>query len=189
MSKQTTGEFMATLRKANGYTQADVAEKLNISNRTLSSWETDRTLPDVLMLPAIADLYGVTVDELLHRHYGKFLKKYLQKQVRRILLQTRTTVGYCVDMRRRLYRRMCAVLVDKRCSGMVSMDDACIERRRLVRVHCGISLLLQQYKAIRRRSSRRRLNRRQKSVYYGINWKASCLYVRYRLQSLQQSCL
>ena len=65
MPKQTTGEFMATLRKANGYTQADVAEKLNISNRTLSSWETDRTLPDVLMLPAIADLYGVTVDELL----------------------------------------------------------------------------------------------------------------------------
>lgn len=65
MAKQTTGEFMATLRKANGYTQQDVAEKLNISNRTLSSWETDRTLPDVLMLPAIADLYGVTVDELL----------------------------------------------------------------------------------------------------------------------------
>lgn len=65
MPKQTTGEFMATLRKANGYTQAEVAEKLNISNRTLSSWETDRTLPDVLMLPAIADLYGVTVDELL----------------------------------------------------------------------------------------------------------------------------
>lgn len=65
MPRQTTGEFMATLRKANGYTQQDVAEKLNISNRTLSSWETDRTLPDVLTLPAIADLYGVTVDELL----------------------------------------------------------------------------------------------------------------------------
>lgn len=65
MAKQTTGEFMATLRKANGYTQQYVAEQLNISNRTLSSWETDRTLPDVLMLPAIADLYGVTVDELL----------------------------------------------------------------------------------------------------------------------------
>lgn len=72
MSKQTTGEFLSTLRKANGYTQQDVAEKLNISNRTLSSWETDRTLPDVLMLPAIADLYEVTVDELLRgeRNYG-----------------------------------------------------------------------------------------------------------------------
>lgn len=65
MPKQTTGEFMALLRKANGYTQAEVAERLNISNKTLSSWETDRTLPDVLMLPAIADLYKVTVDELL----------------------------------------------------------------------------------------------------------------------------
>lgn len=65
MAKQTIGEFMALLRKANGYTQAEVAEKLNISNRTLSSWETDRTLPDALVLPAIADLYNVTVDELL----------------------------------------------------------------------------------------------------------------------------
>lgn len=65
MAKQTTGEFMALLRKANGYTQQEVAEKLNISNRTLSSWETDRTMPDVLVLPAIADLYNVTVDELL----------------------------------------------------------------------------------------------------------------------------
>lgn len=65
MPKQTMGEFMATLRKANGFTQAEVAEKLNISNRTLSSWETDRTVPDILLLPSIADLYGVTVDELL----------------------------------------------------------------------------------------------------------------------------
>lgn len=56
---------MATLRKANGYTQQDVAEKLNISDRTLSSWETGRTAPDLLLLPAIADLYGVTVDEIL----------------------------------------------------------------------------------------------------------------------------
>ena len=65
MSKQTTGEFLATLRKAHGYTQSEVAEKLNISDRTLSSWETDRTLPDLLLLPTIADIYGVTVDEIL----------------------------------------------------------------------------------------------------------------------------
>lgn len=63
--KQTMGEFLATLRKANGYTQQYVAEKLGVSNRTLSSWETDRTAPDLLILPALADLYGVTVDEIL----------------------------------------------------------------------------------------------------------------------------
>lgn len=47
--KQTIGQFLATLRKANGYTQEEVAERLNVSNRTLSSWETDRTVPDVLV--------------------------------------------------------------------------------------------------------------------------------------------
>ncbi len=65
MSKQTTGEFLSLLRKAAGYTQEDIADKLNVSNKTISSWETDRTMPDVLLLPAIADLYGVTADEIL----------------------------------------------------------------------------------------------------------------------------
>ena len=63
--KQTTGQFLETLRKASGFTQLDVAEKLGVSNRTVSSWETDRTAPDLLILPAIADLYKVTVDEIL----------------------------------------------------------------------------------------------------------------------------
>ncbi|MDE7265288.1 MAG: helix-turn-helix domain-containing protein, partial [Clostridia bacterium] len=71
MAKQTVGEFLAILRKAKGLTQQEVAEKLNISNRTLSSWETDRTVPDIIMLPAIADLYGVTVDELLRGERGE----------------------------------------------------------------------------------------------------------------------
>ncbi len=71
MAKQTMGAFLAILRKANGYTQQDVAEKLSISNRTLSSWETGRTTPDIYMLPAIADLYGVTVDELLQGERGE----------------------------------------------------------------------------------------------------------------------
>lgn len=63
--KQSLGEFICTLRKAQGYTQAEVAQMLNVSNRTLSSWETDRTAPDVAVLPALADIYGVTVDEIL----------------------------------------------------------------------------------------------------------------------------
>ena len=65
MSKQTIGEFLSALRKANGYTQEEIAEKLGVSNRTLSSWETDRTAPEVTLLPVIADIYGVTVDEIL----------------------------------------------------------------------------------------------------------------------------
>ena len=65
MAKQTIGEFLATLRKANGYTQQQVSDKLGISNRTLSGWECDKVMPDILLLPVLADLYGVTVDDIL----------------------------------------------------------------------------------------------------------------------------
>ena len=76
--KQTIGKFLATLRKATGLTQEDVAEKIGISGKTLSSWETDRTTPDALTLPAIADLYGVTVDEILR---GERVKNSEQPQI------------------------------------------------------------------------------------------------------------
>lgn len=65
MTKQSMGEFLATLRKDVGLTQQEVADKLNISDRTLSSWETGRTEPDLSSLTALAKLYGVTADEIL----------------------------------------------------------------------------------------------------------------------------
>jgi len=65
MARQTIGEFLQTQRKAHGLTQQEVADRLGISNRTLSAWETDRAYPDILALPELADLYGVTTDEIL----------------------------------------------------------------------------------------------------------------------------
>ena len=65
MAKQTIGDFLSTLRKANGYTQQEIADRLGISNRTLSGWECNKVLPDILLLPVLAELYGVTVDEIL----------------------------------------------------------------------------------------------------------------------------
>lgn len=65
MPKMTIGEFLATQRKAKGYTQQQIAERLGISNRTLSSWEQGRAYPDILTLPALAEIYGVSVDEIL----------------------------------------------------------------------------------------------------------------------------
>lgn len=59
------GKQLASLRKEKGYTQKQVADMLNISNKTLSSWEVGHTMPDLLMLPKIADIYGVSCDELL----------------------------------------------------------------------------------------------------------------------------
>lgn len=59
------GSFMAALRKANGLTQQQVADKLNVSNKTVSKWECGEGYPEITMLPAIAEIYSVTVDELL----------------------------------------------------------------------------------------------------------------------------
>lgn len=71
MAKQTIGAFLATLRKARGYTQIEVADKLGISNRTLSAWETYKAYPDLLSVPALADIYGVTADEILRGERAK----------------------------------------------------------------------------------------------------------------------
>lgn len=60
-----TGAFLAALRKAKGMTQAQVAEALCVSNKTVSKWESGGGLPDVTVLPDLAEFYGVTVDDLL----------------------------------------------------------------------------------------------------------------------------
>lgn len=65
MEKKTIGGFIAALRKANGYTQQQLAEKLNVSDKTISRWERDECAPEITLLPAMAELFGVTVDELL----------------------------------------------------------------------------------------------------------------------------
>lgn len=66
MEKKTMGFFMAALRKANGLTQQQVADKLNVSDKTVSKWECNEGYPEISMLPVIAELYSVSVDELLH---------------------------------------------------------------------------------------------------------------------------
>ena len=65
MEKKTIGGFIAALRKANGMTQKDLAEKLNVSDKTVSRWERDDGAPDLSAIPVIAEIFGVTCDELL----------------------------------------------------------------------------------------------------------------------------
>ena len=65
MAENQMGEFLAALRKSKGYTQQEVAEKLGVSNKTVSSWETGASCPDISMLPVLAELYGVTCDEII----------------------------------------------------------------------------------------------------------------------------
>ena len=65
MEKKTIGGFIAALRKANGMTQKDLAQRLNVSDKTVSRWERDDGAPDLSAIPVIAEIFGVTCDELL----------------------------------------------------------------------------------------------------------------------------
>lgn len=65
MERKSIGTLIAALRRANGLTQKQLADRLGVSDKAVSRWERDESLPDVTLLPVIADLFHITVDELL----------------------------------------------------------------------------------------------------------------------------
>ena len=65
MKKEVFANRLVNLRKKKGYTQAELAEKLNVSNKTVSRWETAEGYPDISLLKPLSELLGVTCDELL----------------------------------------------------------------------------------------------------------------------------
>lgn len=66
MNSKDFGKRVAALRKEKGLTQSELAEKLNISNKAISRWETGEGYPEITILPSLAKELGVTVDELLN---------------------------------------------------------------------------------------------------------------------------
>lgn len=62
--EKTIGKKLHELRKQSGFTQDYVAEKLGVSAQAVSKWENDIACPDIMTLPNIAELYGISIDEL-----------------------------------------------------------------------------------------------------------------------------
>ena len=65
MDAGKTGELIAALRKEKGWSQAELAERLGVTNKAVSRWETGRGYPDVELLPLVARELGITISELL----------------------------------------------------------------------------------------------------------------------------
>lgn len=65
MTNETLGARLQRLRKAKNMTQDEAAERLNVSPQAVSKWENDQSCPDIMLLPQIGELYGVTTDILL----------------------------------------------------------------------------------------------------------------------------
>ena len=60
-------EIIVRSRKALGLTQEGLAQKLGVTNQAVSKWESGQSCPDLALLPLLADLFGITIDELFGR--------------------------------------------------------------------------------------------------------------------------
>ena len=69
------GQTIAELRKQNNMTQAEVADALHISYQAVSKWERDECLPDITLLPSIAELFQISIDKLLGHSYENKAEK------------------------------------------------------------------------------------------------------------------
>lgn len=87
MKDNKIAELLIKLRKEKGFTQTDLADKLDISFQAVSKWERGENLPDAFLLIEIARIYGITVDEILKGECIKIdEKKGLSNRVRNLLL-------------------------------------------------------------------------------------------------------
>ena len=88
MDQVKIGKFIAERRKKANYTQVQLAEKLGITDRAISKWETGRTLPDSSIMLELCGILGITVNDLLSGevvtmdNYNKNLEDNLLEMVK-----------------------------------------------------------------------------------------------------------
>lgn len=86
MDTNAIGQFIAKRRKQKGYTQKELAEKLQVTDKAVSRWETGRGLPDTSLLKSLSDILDVSVSDLLS---GEIIEDAdIKNQTDKILLDT-----------------------------------------------------------------------------------------------------
>lgn len=65
MEKHTLGMMISSLRKQKGMTQSELAEKMGVTDKAVSKWERDLSFPDITSIPKLAEIFEISVDELM----------------------------------------------------------------------------------------------------------------------------
>lgn len=65
MEKNSFGSMISSLRREKGLTQSELAEKMGVTDKAVSKWERDLSFPDISSLPKLAEIFGLSVDELI----------------------------------------------------------------------------------------------------------------------------
>lgn len=79
MDQKKIGNFISTCRKEMELTQVQLAEKLNITNRAVSKWETGKSIPDASIMLDLCQILGITVNELLSGERITTMENYQNK--------------------------------------------------------------------------------------------------------------
>lgn len=66
MNQEKIGKFFSLLRKENNMTQKELAEKMGVTDKSISRWENGKTMPDISILGILANELNCTVSELLN---------------------------------------------------------------------------------------------------------------------------
>ena len=110
MNQEKIGRFIAERRKLAGLTQVQLAEKLNITDRAVSKWETGRAMPDSSIMLTLCDLLKITVNDLLcgevvsMEQYNKEMENNLLEMTRqkeladKRLLSLEIYIGYTASL-------------------------------------------------------------------------------------------
>ena len=110
MDQEKIGRFIAACRKEQGLTQADLAEKLGITDRAVSKWETGRSMPDASIMLELCNLLKININELFTGErigmdqYKKMAEQHLlemrkqEELTNRKLLSLETVIGYMASI-------------------------------------------------------------------------------------------
>lgn len=82
MDNEKFGKFIKELRKEKGMTQKELAEKINLTDKAISKWERGLSFPDITLLNSLADVFGVSVSEILNGEKGKNENIDLEKAIK-----------------------------------------------------------------------------------------------------------
>ena len=89
MDQKKIGSFIAARRKDNGLTQSQLAEKLGITDKAISKWETGKSMPDLSLFNPLCNLLQITLNELL---LGEFISdENLKEKSNQVLFEVVTS--------------------------------------------------------------------------------------------------
>lgn len=100
MNQKKAGSFFRDLRKEKHLTQEQLAEKLNVTGRTISRWETGSNMPDLDILIELADFYEVDIRELID---GERKSEKMNKEMEETIMKV---ADYTNEEKSRLMRKL-----------------------------------------------------------------------------------